>query len=140
MPENKDLLDAPKRLRRTLEKLAREGDLAVYAFPALLERYCDRQTMAMARLGDTAPRIASWVVLTGKSVHFVRAGMFWDSVQSIPLEKVTALEYVDEYHTNTIKIRVGDLSENIIFYEDVDGIKFYQHLRRKICELGRDGS
>lgn len=140
MPKNEDLPDAPKRLRRTLEKLAREGDVAIYAFPALLERYCDRQTMAMARLGDAAPRMASWVVITGKNVHFVRAGMFWDSVQSIPIEKVTGMEYVEEYHTNTIKIRVGDLSENIIFYEDVDGVKFYQHLRRIMCEQKSDGS
>ncbi|MCX8207000.1 MAG: hypothetical protein N3G75_04115 [Methanothrix sp.] len=120
--------EPPRKLRRTLEKLAKEGERVQLVYPALLERHCDRNTLALARLGGNV-RISSWVVVTDKNLHFVRAGILWDSVQSIPLERITDIEYVDEFHTNTIKIRVGELSENLVFYDELEGIRFYQYMK-----------
>ncbi len=118
----------PRRLRRTLEKLAKEGESTLFVYPALLERYCDRNTLALARIGGDL-KISSWVVVTDKCLHFVRAGILWDSVRSIPLESITDIEYVDEFHTNTIKVRVGELSENIVFYDELEGIRFYKYMK-----------
>jgi len=119
-----------RKLRRTLDKLAKEGENVQLVYPALLERHCDRNTLALARLGGDV-RISSWVIVTDKNLHFVRAGILWDSVQSIPLDRITDIEYVDEFHTNTIKIRVGELSENLVFYDELEGIRFYQYMKFK---------
>jgi len=54
----------------------------------------------------------------------------WDNVQTVPLDSIDDVEYVDEFHSNTLKIRVGESSEKIIFYDDTDGIRFFQYLKR----------
>jgi len=119
----------PKRLQRTLDKMAAEGDEPVLVVPALLRRYSTERQMAMARMGIEDVKFNSWLVATGKSVHFVRSGVLWDKVQSIPLDTLTGVEYVDEFHNNALKLKVGEAAEKIIFYDDVDGIKFYKLIR-----------
>jgi len=42
------------------------------------------------------------------------------------------VEYVDEFHNSTLKIRVGEKAEKITFYEDGEGIWFYRYIK-KIC-------
>jgi len=122
--------EVPKALRRTFDKLASGGEEVLFFVPALLERYCSQQTLAMARLGNAVPHSASHLVITDKNLHFIRTGIVWDRVQTIPLEKITGLEYVDEFHTNTIKLLVGELSERIVFLDDLDGIRFYKRLKQ----------
>ena len=64
-------------------------------------------------------------------MHFVRPGLAWDRVQTVPLEKIEDLEYVDEFHSNTMRLKVGGRAEKIIFYDDMDGIRFYQYVKNK---------
>ena len=126
------LMDTPKKLRRTLKKLEAEGEEPLLIFPALLERYATQQMLAMTRIGmGDDQKIFSWLVATGKNVYFVRAGIMWDRVQTVPLDKIEDVEYVKEFHTNTLRLKVGGASENIVFYEDVDGIKFYQYIKNR---------
>jgi hypothetical protein len=47
----------------------------------------------------------------------------------VPLDVITGVEYVEEFHTNTLKLLVGERAEKIIFYEDLDGIRFYQYIQ-----------
>ena len=52
-------------------------------------------------------------------------------MQTVPLDVIDDVEYVEEFHTNTLKIKVGERSEKIIFYDDMDGIKFYHYIKNK---------
>ena len=126
------LTETPKKLRRALKKLEAEGEEPLLIFPALLERYATQQMLAMTRIdmGDDQ-KIFSWLVVTRKNVHFVRTGIMWDRVQAVPMDKVEDVEYVQEFHNNTLRLKVGGASENIVFYEDLDGIKFYQYIKNR---------
>jgi hypothetical protein len=55
----------------------------------------------------------------------------WDKVQTVPMDKIEDVEYVQEFHNNTLRLKVGGASENIVFYEDLDGIKFYQYIKNR---------
>jgi hypothetical protein len=120
--------EAPKKLKRTLKKLAAEGEDPVIIAAALLQRQASEQMLAMARTG-MMDRIFSYIVVTKRNVHYIKPGMMWDRVQSIPLEKIDDVEYVNEFHTNTLKLKIGEASENLIFYEDTDGMKFYRYIK-----------
>jgi hypothetical protein len=125
-------METPKKLRRALKKLKAEGEEPLLIFPALLERYATQQMLAMTRIGmGDDQKIFSWLVVTRKNVYFVRTGIMWDRVQTVPLDKVEDVEYVKEFHTNTLRLKVGGAAENIVFYEDVDGIKFYQYIKNR---------
>lgn len=126
------IMDIPKKLRRALKRLEAEGEEPLLIFPALLERYANQQMLAMTRIGmGNDKKIFSWLVVTGKNIHFIRTGIMWDRVQSVPMDKIEDVEYVQEFHNNTLRLKVGGASENIVFYEDLDGIKFYQHIKNR---------
>ncbi len=121
-------MEVPGNLRRIVKKLEAEGEEPVLIVPAIVQRYASERMLAMVRMG-MLDKIFGYLVVTGKNIHFVRPGLLWDKVQSIPLDKVTGVEYVREFTTNTLKLKVGEQAENIIFYDDVDGIKFYQYVK-----------
>lgn len=123
-------METPKKLQRTLKKLEAGGEVPVCIFPALLERYATQQMLAMARIGiGDNQKIFSWLVVTDKNAHFIRPGLAWDKVQTVPLDKIDDVEYIQEFHNNTLRLKVGGAAENIFFYEDADGIKFYQYIK-----------
>jgi len=125
-------METPKKLQRMLKKIELEGEEPVHIFPALLERYATEQMKAMTRIGMGDDRkIFSWLVATRKNVYFIRTGIMWDRVQTVPLDKIEDVEYVKEFHTNTLRLKVAEAAENIVFYEDVDGIKFYQYIKNQ---------
>jgi hypothetical protein len=124
------IMESPRKLQRTLRKLEAGGEEPVLIFPAMLERYTTERMLAMARIGMADDKkISSWLVATRRNVLFIRTGLAWDNVQTVPLEKIDDVEYVNEFHTNTLKLKVGGTAENIIFYDDMDGIKFYQYIK-----------
>jgi hypothetical protein len=86
--------------------------------------------LAIARMG-MMDKILGYLVTTDKNVHFVRPGLAWDSVQTVPLDVIDDVLYVDEFHNNTLKIMVGERAENIIFYDDMEGIRFYNYIKNK---------
>ena len=86
--------------------------------------------LAIARMG-MLDKVLGYLVTTDKNVHFVRPGIAWDSVQTVPLDVIDDVEYENEFHNNTLKIKVGEKAEKIIFYDDMDGIKFYRYLKNK---------
>lgn len=96
--------------------------------PALLQKYATEQMLAMARMG-MMDKVFSYIIATKNNLHFIRPGLMWDSVQSIPLEKIDGVEYVNEFHNNTLKLLIGEASEMLIFYDDMDGIKFYRYVK-----------
>jgi hypothetical protein len=120
--------EAPKKLKRTLKKLEAAGEEPAIIAPALLHRQASEQMLAMARIG-MMDRIFSYIVATNKNVHYIKPGLVWDKVQSIPLEKIDDVEYVNEFHSNTLKLKIDEASEKIIFYEDTDGMKFYRYIK-----------
>ncbi len=120
--------EVPKKLKRIARKLSGAGEELVLIAPAILHSQASEQMLAIARMG-MLDKILGYLITTDKNVHFVRPGIAWDSVRSVPLDLVTDVEYVDEFHTNTLKLLVGERAEKIIFYEDLDGIRFYQHIR-----------
>lgn len=120
----------PKKLNRTVKKLAAAGEEPVQIAPAILRSQASDQMLAIARIG-MMDKILGYLITTKKSVHFVRPGIAWDSVQTVPLDTIDGVEYVEEFHTNTLKIKVGGKAESIIFYEDTDGIEFYQYIKDK---------
>jgi len=122
--------EIPGKLKRTAKKLEAEGDEPMLIIPAIVQRYASEQMMAMVRMG-MLDKIFGYLLVTKKNIHFIRPGLMWDKVQSIPLDQVTDIEYIREFTTNTLKLKVGEQAENIIFYDDVDGIKFYQYIRFK---------
>ncbi len=121
-------LEIPKKLGRTVKKLAEQGEDPVLIAPALLRSQATEQMLTIARMG-MLDRVLGYLVTTRKSVHFVRPGLAWDRVQSIPLDAIDGVEYVDEFHNNTLKLKVGEKAESIIFYDDMDGIRFYKYIK-----------
>jgi hypothetical protein len=122
--------EIPGKLKRTAKKLEADGEEPMLIAPAIVQRYASERMMAMVRMG-MLDNIFGYLLVTKKNIHFIRPGLMWDKVQSIPLDQVTDIEYIKEFTTNTLKLNVGEKAENIIFYDDVDGIKFYQYIRFK---------
>ena len=122
-------IEVPGKLKRTARKLAAAGESLVQIAPALLHSRASEQMLAIARVG-MLDKVLGYLVTTDKSVHFVRPGIAWDSVQTVPLDLIDDVEYVDEFHNNTLKIRVGEKAEKITFYEDQDGIEFYRYIKK----------
>lgn len=122
-------IEVPGKLKRTARKLAAAGECLVQIAPALLHSRASEQMLAIARVG-MLDKVLGYLVTTDKSVHFVRPGIAWDSVQTVPLDLIDDVEYVDEFHNNTLKIRVGETAEKITFYEDQDGIEFYRYIKK----------
>jgi hypothetical protein len=120
--------EAPKKLQRVLKKLAAEGEEPVIIAPALFQRQSSEKMLSMARMG-MMDKIFSYIVATKRNVHYIKPGMVWDKVQSIPLEKIDDVEYVNEFHNNTLKLKIGTASESVTFYEDTDGMKFYKYIK-----------
>ena len=119
----------PKKLGRIARKLTAAGEQLVLIAPAILHSQASEQMLAIARIGKL-DKILGYLVTTDKNVYFVRPGIAWDSVRTVPLNVITGVEYVDEFHTNTLKLLVGERAEKIIFYEDMDGIRFYKHMQQ----------
>jgi hypothetical protein len=130
MTEESGSLQVPGKLKRTMKKLAAAGEELVQIAPAILQSQATDQMMAIARLG-MMDKILGYLVTTNTNVHFVRPGLAWDKVQTVPLEKINGVEYVNEFHNNTLSLKVGERSENIIFYDDMDGIKFYHFIKSR---------
>ena len=124
-------IEVPGKLKRAAKKLAAAGETLVQISPALLHSRASEQMLAIARMG-MLDKVLGYLVTTDKCVHFVRPGIAWDSVQTVPLDVIDDVEYVDEFHNNTLKIRVGEKAEKITFYEDQDGIAFYRYVK-KVC-------
>ncbi len=124
-------IEVPKKLNRTAKKLAKAGEKLVQIAPAILESRASQQMLAIARMG-MLDKILGYLVTTDKNVHFVRPGIAWDSVQTMPLDIIDDVAYEKEFHNNTLKIKAGERAEKIIFYDDMDGIKFYQYIKH-IC-------
>jgi hypothetical protein len=122
--------EIPKKLKRTAKKLADAGETVVQTAPALIQNQATRQMLSFARMG-AMDKILGYLVTTDKSVHFVKPGLAWDRVQTVPLEKIEDVEYVDEFLSNTLSLKVGGRAEKIIFYDDKDGIRFYQYIKNK---------
>ncbi len=125
-------IEVPGKLKRAVKKLNAAGESLVQISPALLHSRASEQMLAIARMG-MLDKVLGYLVTTDKSVHFVRPGIAWDSVQTVPLDVIDDVEYVDEFHNNTLKIRVGEKAEKITFYEDQDGIAFYRYVK-KACK------
>ncbi|MCX6679463.1 MAG: hypothetical protein NTX42_03715 [Methanothrix sp.] len=123
-------IEVPKKLNRTAKKLAAAGEKLVQIAPAILESRASQQMLAIARMG-MLDKILGYLMTTDKNVHFVRPGIAWDSVQTVPLDAIDDVLYENEFHNNTLKIKVGERAEKIIFYDDMDGIKFYQYIKNK---------
>jgi hypothetical protein len=123
-------VEVPKKLNRTAKKLAAAGETLVQIAPAILESKASKEMLAIARMG-MMDKILGYLVTTDKNVHFVRPGLAWDSVQTVPLDVIDDVLYVDEFHNNTLKIMVGERAENIIFYDDMEGIRFYNYIKNK---------
>lgn len=122
-------VQVPKKLQRTVKKLAAAGEVPVLIAPAILKSQASDQMLAIARMG-MMDKVLGYLITTNKSVHFVRPGIAWDRVQTVPLEKIDDVEYVAEFHSNTLKLKVGERAEELIFYDDVEGIRFYQLLKK----------
>jgi len=123
-------VEVPKKLNRTVKKLAVAGETLVQIAPAILESKASKEMLAIARMG-MMDKILGYLVTTDKNVHFVRPGLAWDSVQTVPLDVIDDVLYVNEFHNNTLKIKVGERAESIIFYEDMEGIRFYHYIKDK---------
>jgi hypothetical protein len=123
-------VEVPKKLRRMVNKLAEASEDPVQIVPAILQSRASSQMQSIARMG-MLDKILGYLVTTNKNVHFVRPGLAWDSVQTVALEKIEDVEYVDEFHSNTMSLKVGGAAEKIIFYDDKDGIRFYQYVKYK---------
>jgi len=55
----------------------------------------------------------------------------------VPLDVIDDVLYVDEFHNNTLKIKVGERAESIIFYDDMDGIQFFHYIKQIKSGSGR---
>ncbi len=129
-------IDVPKKLNRTTKKLAAAGEKLVQIAPAILQSKASEQMLSIARMG-MLDKVLGYLVTTDKNVHFVRPGIAWDSVQTVPLDVIDDVLYVDEFHNNTLKIKVGERAESIIFYDDMDGIQFFHYIKQIKSGSGR---
>ena len=129
-PEN-----LPKKIRKTLMSLEQAGEPPIMALPAVPRRYQDEKAMAFARIGafDEA-KISSWIVATEKNLIFVRSGLLRNRMDRFPLEGITGIEYVKEFQDNTLKIRIGEAAEDVRFYHEIDGVRFYRHVKDALEE------
>ncbi len=134
MPEKK----RPKRLQKTLDRLSGEGDEPLFTFPAVPRRYQNEQSVAMARIGAlNEKRVNTWLVVTQDNLIFIRGGLLRNKVDKFPLGNIDDVEYVKEFQDNTVKIKIKDAAENVRFYDELDGIQFYKHIKEYI--KGRRG-
>lgn len=125
----------PKKLNRVVKKLRKAGEEPVLIAPALLHSQATDTMLAIARMG-MLDKTLGYLVTTRKSMHFVKPGIAWDSVKMVPLEMIDDVQYVNEFHTNTMKVKVGERAEKIVFYDDLDGIRFYQYIKQKKWQDG----
>jgi hypothetical protein len=125
----------PKKIRKTLMSLEEAGEPPIMALPAVPRRYQDEKAMAFARIGafDEA-KISSWIVVTEKNLIFVRSGLLRNRMDRFPLEGITGIEYVKEFQDNTLKIRIGGAAEDVRFYHEIDGVRFYRHVKDALEE------
>ena len=100
-------VEVPKKLNRTAKKLAAAGEKLVQIAPAILHSKASEQMLAIARMG-MLDKVLGYLVTTDKNVHFVRPGIAWDSVQTVPLDVIDDVVYENEFHNNTLKIKVGE--------------------------------
>lgn len=92
----------------------------------------NEKTVAMARIGMIDElNINSWVVVTAENLIFVRGGLFRNKEEKIPLNDITDMEYVKEYHDNTIKVRIGEAAEDVRFHDEIDGVTFFKFIKYK---------
>ena len=94
-------VEVPKKLNRTAKKLAAAGEKLVQIAPAILESKASQQMLAIARMG-MLDKVLGYLVTTDKNVHFVRPGIAWDSVQTVPLDvidDVVVRERVSQQHS-----------------------------------------
>ncbi len=119
----------PKKIRKALVSLEQAGEPPIMALPAVPRRYQDEKAMAFARIGafDEA-KISSWIVVTEKNLIFVRSGLLRNRMDRFPLEGITGIEYVKEFQDNTLKIRIGKAAEDVRFYHEVDGVRFFKYM------------
>ena len=94
-------IEVPGKLKRAVKKLNAAGECLVQICPALLHSRVSEQMLAIARMG-MLDKVLGYLVTTDKSVHFVRPGIAWDSVQTVPLDVIDDVEYVDEFHNSTL--------------------------------------
>ncbi|MHC1631882.1 MAG: PH domain-containing protein [Methanotrichaceae archaeon] len=122
----------PKRLQKVLEHLKENREKIILVYPAIPKRYMDERSIIMARMGMfDETKISSWLVVTDKDLIFVRTGLLRKKMDRFPLEKITDIEYIKEFYDNTLKIKIGDAAEDVRFYDEVDGLKFYQYIKNK---------
>ena len=126
----------PKKLGRIAKKLSAAGEELVLIAPAILHSQASEQMLAIARMG-MLDKVLGYLVTTDKNVHFVRPGIAWDSVQTVPLDVIDDVVYENEFHNNTLKIKVGEKAEKIIFYDDMDGIRFFHYIKQIKSASGR---
>jgi hypothetical protein len=119
----------PKKIRKALVGLEQAGEPPVMALPAVPRRYQDEKAMAFARIGAfDEVKISSWIVVTEKNLIFVRSGLLRNRMDRFPLEGITGIEYVKEFQDNTLKIRIGEPAEDVRFYHEVDGVRFFKYM------------
>jgi hypothetical protein len=123
-------MDYPRKLQRAIKKLEKRGEIVAVIAPAILERYASDKMKAIARMGSTDEgRIFGYLVTTDKNVHYVRPGLIWDNFRTINLDQITGIEYLDDFLKNTLNIEVGQTTEKIIFYDELEGIDFYRYIK-----------
>ncbi|KQC15901.1 MAG: hypothetical protein APR56_11525 [Methanosaeta sp. SDB] len=119
----------PKKIRKSLSGLVQAGEPPVMALPAVPRRYQDEKAMAFARIGAfDEVKISSWIVVTEKNLIFVRSGLLRNRMDRFPLSGITGVEYVKEFQDNTLKIRIGEAAEDVRFYHEVDGVRFFKYM------------
>ncbi|MGB3944971.1 MAG: hypothetical protein WBK88_09285 [Methanothrix sp.] len=126
----------PKKARKALEKLQRAGTVPVIVYPAVPRRYQSEKEIALARVGAfDEEKIGSWIVVTEEEVVFVRPGLIRERVDRFALSEITGIEYVNEFQDNTLKIRIGDAAETVRFYHEIDGVRFFRHIKGAIDQM-----
>ncbi|MDD1760341.1 MAG: hypothetical protein LUQ44_07025, partial [Methanothrix sp.] len=60
----------PKKLKRTVKKLADAGETLVQTAPALIQNQASRQMLSFARMG-AMDKILGYLVTPDRNVHFV---------------------------------------------------------------------
>lgn len=122
--------DLPKKARKALEKLQRAGMVPVMVYPAVPRRHQSEKEVALARVGAfDEERIGSWIVVTEREVVFVRPGLLRDRIDRFSLSEITGIEYVNEFQDNTLKIRIREAAEAVRFYHEIDGVRFFRHIK-----------
>lgn len=128
-----NLEEYPKKLRKTLKRFVQEEGATVnLVLPALPRRHMDERSLAMIRLGMfDESKISSWLVTTDEDLIFIKIGFIKNRVERFPLDNISDVEYVREFQDNTLKIIIGDAAEVVRFYDERDGIVFYQFMKNK---------